>query len=205
MVLYFESCNPEYRMYMGRDKYENEELIKYGFPEDVWFHVDNLSSAHVYLRLKKGADIKNIPPDVLEDCVQLVKANSIEGNKKDNISVCYTWWSNLKKTAGMDVGQVGFHDEKLVYHVKVPKRVNMIVNRLNKTKQERDPDLAGERAMRDLEDKNERKKAILEQKRIEKEQIEEKKAQAELKSYSALMKTDKMTSNKDAPEDDDFM
>lgn len=22
-------------------------------PEDVWFHVDNLSSAHVYLRLKE--------------------------------------------------------------------------------------------------------------------------------------------------------
>lgn len=38
-------------MFMGRDKFENEDLIKYGFPEDVWFHVDNLSSAHVYLRL----------------------------------------------------------------------------------------------------------------------------------------------------------
>src|SRR5687768_12436872 len=24
-------------MYMGKDKFENEELIKYGCPEDVWF------------------------------------------------------------------------------------------------------------------------------------------------------------------------
>jgi len=37
---------------MGRDKYENEDLIKYMWPEDVWFHVDDLSSAHVYLRMK---------------------------------------------------------------------------------------------------------------------------------------------------------
>jgi predicted ribosome quality control (RQC) complex YloA/Tae2 family protein len=37
-------------MYMGEDKYVNEELLKYGFPEDFWFHVDKLSSAHVYLR-----------------------------------------------------------------------------------------------------------------------------------------------------------
>lgn len=38
-------------VYMGKDKFENEELLKYGFPEDVWFHVDDLSSAHVYLRM----------------------------------------------------------------------------------------------------------------------------------------------------------
>lgn len=36
-----------------KDKYENEELIRFGLPEDVWFHVDALSSAHVYLRQKK--------------------------------------------------------------------------------------------------------------------------------------------------------
>jgi predicted ribosome quality control (RQC) complex YloA/Tae2 family protein len=42
---------------MGKDKYENEELLKYGFPvkflfkEDLWFHVKDYSSAHVYLRL----------------------------------------------------------------------------------------------------------------------------------------------------------
>ena len=64
---------------MGKDKYENEDLIKYGWPEDLWFHVDNYSSAHVYLRLKPGDTMDNIPEQVLEDCCQLVKANSIEG------------------------------------------------------------------------------------------------------------------------------
>lgn len=31
----------------------DEHLIKWGWPEDVWFHVDKLSSAHVYLRLNE--------------------------------------------------------------------------------------------------------------------------------------------------------
>jgi phospholipase C len=39
----------------GLDKYENEDLIKYALPQDVWFHVDALSSAHVYLRMPEGA------------------------------------------------------------------------------------------------------------------------------------------------------
>ena len=41
--------------------------------------------------------------------------------------------------------QVGFHSNKLVKKVKVEKRINDIVNRLNKTKQELFPDLAAER------------------------------------------------------------
>ena len=55
-------------IYMGKDKFENEDLLKYGFPEDVWFHVDNLSSAHVYLRLNKGESYKEIHPLVLKEC-----------------------------------------------------------------------------------------------------------------------------------------
>jgi hypothetical protein len=38
-------------LYMGKDKFENEDLIRWGWPEDVWFHVDGLSSAHVYARI----------------------------------------------------------------------------------------------------------------------------------------------------------
>nr|GEU46447.1 hypothetical protein [Tanacetum cinerariifolium] len=38
MVFYFKA-RPEagdYTIFMGLDKFENEELIKYGFPEDIW-------------------------------------------------------------------------------------------------------------------------------------------------------------------------
>jgi hypothetical protein len=41
-----------------------------------------------------------------------VKANSIQGNKMNDVDVVYTMWTNLRKTDGMEVGQVGFHKEK---------------------------------------------------------------------------------------------
>lgn len=66
-------------IYMGKDKYENEELLKFFFPEDIWFHVDNLSSAHVYLRLNKEESFENIEQALLDECCQLVKENSIDG------------------------------------------------------------------------------------------------------------------------------
>lgn len=75
-----------------------------------------------------------IPESVLVECAQLVKANSIEGNKKDNITVIYTPSSNLKKTGDMAVGQVSFHKDKMVRRVYIATRDNSIVNRLNKTK-----------------------------------------------------------------------
>ena len=38
----------------------------------------------------------------------------LSGNKQNNLDVVYTMWANLKKTANMDVGQVGFHNDKEV-------------------------------------------------------------------------------------------
>lgn len=50
-MVYFFQSRDGHLIYIGKDKYENEDLIKYGWPEDVWFHADDYSSAHVYLRL----------------------------------------------------------------------------------------------------------------------------------------------------------
>ncbi|KAL0960568.1 hypothetical protein HGRIS_005605 [Hohenbuehelia grisea] len=98
MVLFFTSTavSPSAIIYMGKDKVENEDLIKYAWPQDVWFHVDKLSSAHVYLRMPEGMAWEAIPEVLLNDCAQLVKANSIEGNKKDNLTIIYTPGDNLK-------------------------------------------------------------------------------------------------------------
>jgi hypothetical protein len=40
---------------------------------------------------------------------------TISGNKMNNVDVVYTMWANLKKTPRMDVGQVGFHQDKEVF------------------------------------------------------------------------------------------
>jgi len=134
---YLLAYEPPVTIYMGRDKVESswyyyyyfslvcsslthcrptdEDLIKYAWPQDVWFHVDKLSSAHVYLRLPESiSSWEAIPEALLVDCAQLVKANSIEGesetiffpsfssnpnflgNKRNDLTIIYTPADNLK-------------------------------------------------------------------------------------------------------------
>lgn len=155
--------------------------------------MDNLSSAHLYLRLKTGESWTSIPKDLLEDCAQLTKANSIEGsaislhsspelttegNKKDNITIIYTPWSNLRKDASMATGQVSFHDQKMVKKVHVPARRNPIVNRLNKTREEKYPDL---RAEKETEDAKKRKAERLKREDVKAKDREEKRHREQLK------------------------
>lgn len=84
--------------------------------------------------MKEGDNWETIDEGVLTDCAQLTKANSIEGvcslylgagyldlvmlsiggNKKDNVTIIYTPWANLKKDGSMAVGQVGFKDPRKV-------------------------------------------------------------------------------------------
>ncbi|CAG8671790.1 33456_t:CDS:2, partial [Racocetra persica] len=110
------------------------------------FHVHPHSSAHVYLRLQLGQSWETIPTSLLTDLGQLVKANSIAGNKEKSVMVVYTPWSNLLKTAGMATGEVSFHDHSKVKKLQVGKRDNAIIRRLEKTKTENaSPDLAGEK------------------------------------------------------------
>lgn len=207
MPLYFTPRDPKYLIYMGKDKYENEELIRYGLPEDIWFHVDNLSSAHVYLRLPRGESWEEIPEGVLEDCVQLVKANSIQGCKLPNVPVIYTPHSNLKKTQGMDVGQVGFKNDKLVKTVKVAK-LNAILNRLNKTKEEKQVNLQAIYDDRMREMRNESTAVKKQKAKEERENREKTKRDEEVRTYSDLHRhTDLATSNAEVSEDyeDEFM
>ncbi|KAN0011830.1 hypothetical protein ACTFIV_000492 [Dictyostelium citrinum] len=206
MVLYFKLIDPEYICYMGIDKYENEDLIKYGWPEDVWFHVNDLSSAHVYLRLKKGETWNDIPENILEECCQLVKQNSIQGCKEASVDIVYTPWANLKKTAGMEAGQVLYHNEREVKYVRNVRKEPKIINRIEKTREKREVDLMHERDARDKSERHEKRKEQEEKRRAEKKAYEEKQKMEDIKKYTSIMKPDNMKSNKYNPtDDDDFM
>lgn len=193
MVYYFKSRCGEYTIYMGRDKIENELLIKYGLPEDVWFHVDDLSSAHVYLRMQPDMTLDDITDDLLLDCSALVKANSIEGCKKSSVYVVYTRWKNLKKTNDMVDGQVGFHRPDNVRRIQVEKN-NTVVRQIEKTKIEKSSsNLYQEQQDRlheiERQQKNEFKKQMKEKQRMKEEAIKEKQA----RSYDNIMKEENMT------------
>ncbi|KNZ57057.1 hypothetical protein VP01_2253g2 [Puccinia sorghi] len=221
--------------YMGKDKHENEELIKHAWGEDIWFHVDKvgemlssrcfhtylntpndlpLSSAHVYIRLPSSMpDMEAIPEPLLQDCAQLVKANSIEGNKRDNLTIIFTPASNLKKTGDMATGQVSFHSDKMVKRVHVSTRVNAIVNRLNKTKIERTTVDLEQEKMEHQKEVNRQKRAIAAQKAKEEQELQaQRKADQQARSYDTLFAKLETETDRDKGEkvegfdsDDDFM
>ncbi|KAL3588408.1 hypothetical protein FPOAC2_10562 [Fusarium poae] len=205
MVYYFTSSvvEPSGFIYVGKDKFENEDLIKFGWEEDI--------CAHIYLRMREGQTWDDLPEELVMDLAQLTKANSIEGNKKDNVTVIYTPWSNLKKDGSMEVGQVGFKDPRKVKRILVPQRENPIVNRLNKTKVEKKPDLKQERDDR-LKELRRRDQAVFQARKKEEakqaQEWKEKKWQKD-HAYDDIFTEELMagSSNQDRNEnwEDDFM
>ncbi len=115
-----------------------------------------------------------------------------------------------------------------VRKIRVEKRINEIVNRLNKTKVEKKPDLRFEREQRDREERDVKKKQQRDQKEKEREEEKRKQEEAELRyssffslfsiffhiicylcfrSYDRLLKATNMKTNKDddGNDSDDFM
>jgi hypothetical protein len=133
---------------------------------------------HVYLRLKQGQRIDEIPKMVLIECCQLCKAGSIKGNKLDDITIIYTIFTNLRKEPQMEAGEVGFHDEKEVRRIKVATRNGPLLRKLEKTKVERFPDLRREREDRDAEEAGKTDHERSEGKKREQQQKKELKVKA---------------------------
>lgn len=209
MVFYFTlTSDPSTVCYMGRDKYENEELIKHGWPEDIWFHADKFSSAHVYVRLPPGKGLEDLTDEMVEECSQLTKENSIDGCKQARLRIVYTPWSNLHKTGDMVVGQVGFHKESLRRYHTVESKNREMLKRLEKSKVERnDVDF---RKLREERDAAERQKQRFENAQKEKEAKEEfarKMKENAIREYAGMFDGSKMKTNArdEAPSDDDFM
>eukprot|EP00397_Hematodinium_sp_SG-2012_P039581 GEMP01043234.1.p1 GENE.GEMP01043234.1~~GEMP01043234.1.p1 ORF type:complete len:247 (+),score=55.01 GEMP01043234.1:128-868(+) len=224
MVLFFQCTDRRFLVYMGRDKHENEKLLANGFPEDLWFHADKYSSAHVYLRLpmeiwrelmikaypphgipnKSHAGIKSlteadyrahIPEDVIKEMCVLVKANSIEGSKASQVDIVWTPFANLKKDDSMDVGSVAFHRKEQTWYVKHVERERDILKVIEKTKEEREVNLEEEKSRREELERGFRKKLVSQMK--EAERLEEKKCkeERELRSYARLDDDDKKQAN----------
>merc|ERR1711879_1125663 len=157
-MIFFTCCDENFIIYMGVDKHENEPLIRWGWPEDIWFHVDSLSSAHVYLRCPEKMNPEDIPEEVVEECCQLVKNNSIKGSKLSDTVICYTPWENLHKRGDMDIGTMGFHDQSGVRKRRCTKDKKTI-KRIEKTRREEEVDYQLSREKRDRKERRKLKKA----------------------------------------------
>lgn len=111
------------------------------------------------------------------------------------------------KNASMATGQVSFHDPKLTKKILVSARQNPVINRLNKTRVERFPDLASEKD-EDLKQKRKVERLAREeqknQDRQEKRRREEKRWQKD-HAYDELMNEDDITASSNQDRDPDFL
>ena len=106
----------------------------------------------------------------------------------------------------MEAGAVLFRDPNLIKKFKVEKKKNEILNRLNKTKIEKQVDFASAKQARNKEQSIQEKKEKQKSSQYEKEQREKNLRDKELRSYSSLMSEDNMTSNDTGTvTDDSFM
>lgn len=172
-------------IYMGKDKFENDPLIRKSHPKNLWFHVDKHSSAHLYLKLdaeQQGQKFEDLHLDegLLTQIGQLTKANSIKANKLNNITIIYTPVDNLRSDGLMDVGTVTFVNPQKLKRIHIAKKDNAIINKLNKTKteiltQEFEKELEKEILAWKRDKKNQEKAAEQESKEIQREYEQQKK------------------------------
>ncbi|CAI4048391.1 hypothetical protein SKDZ_13G2580 [Saccharomyces kudriavzevii ZP591] len=143
MVYFYESKPTEYsishQIVTGKDKFENDLLIKWSYKElnYVWFHADKFSSGHIYLKLHSNEKtIDDVPQEVINDCLQLCKSESIQGNKMPQCTILITPWHNLRKNKYMEPGEVSFKSLRQCRKMECGGRDNKILNRLAKTRVE---------------------------------------------------------------------
>ncbi|EDO16963.1 hypothetical protein Kpol_1041p21 [Vanderwaltozyma polyspora DSM 70294] len=143
-MVYFYCSQPSqysvpYQIVTGKDKFENDMLIKYGYRElnHFWFHADKYSSGHIYLKLQPSEKtLEDVPTEVVNDCLQLCKSESIQGNKLPQCAIITTPWHNLRKNKFMKPGEVSFKSTRACKRVECYARDNKVLNRLQKTRVE---------------------------------------------------------------------
>lgn len=104
--IFINENNKEYQILIGKNKYENEEIIKSSYLNDIWFHLDDYTSSHIIL--KSGDD--NIPKKYL---IKIAKMFSLyKKNLPKNYKVIYTNIKNIKLTN--NIGTVIPHNTKII-------------------------------------------------------------------------------------------
>jgi predicted ribosome quality control (RQC) complex YloA/Tae2 family protein len=90
----FEFQNETYEIQIGKNKLENDELVRHSSPNDIWFHIANAPSCHVVLIAHNE---KSLPKQVIKRCACLCKSNSSSSSIK-NCEIIYTTISNIECT-----------------------------------------------------------------------------------------------------------
>lgn len=110
----FKSDDLMYKIIVGRNSKENWGLIDISEKQDLWFHVEDKPSCHVFIVKPFNCDL--IPKDVIIKAAQLCKFYSKYKNDK-KVKIIYTEIRNIKK--GKDCGSVSIINLKKLENITI--------------------------------------------------------------------------------------
>lgn len=110
----FKSNDVIFKIIVGRNQKENWDLIDVSEKQDIWFHVEDKPSCHVFI--VKPSECNSIPRDVIIKAAQLCKQYSRYKNDK-KVKIIYTEIHNVKK--GKDCGSVSIINLKKLENITI--------------------------------------------------------------------------------------
>jgi predicted ribosome quality control (RQC) complex YloA/Tae2 family protein len=99
---YFDFDDTSYEIVIGQNKNENWDLFDQSKSTDVWFHVANFPSCHVFLKTELA--VKHIPKQVIKRCACLCKSNTKPCASMKDCEIIYASIETLEK--GKHVGEI---------------------------------------------------------------------------------------------------
>jgi predicted ribosome quality control (RQC) complex YloA/Tae2 family protein len=97
----YKSDDIIFKIIVGRNSKENWDLIDNSESDDLWFHVEDKPSCHVFIKKPFNCDI--FPKDVIIRGAQLCKEYSKYKHDK-KVKIIYTTINNIKKSK--EIGSV---------------------------------------------------------------------------------------------------
>jgi len=91
--IYIKETQQTHVLLIGQNCRENDTIVSQGNPDDIWFHLDNISSPHFVLQVN---NTHVIPKEYLYQIALLFK--DFKSNLPSRYKVIYTELKNVKKT-----------------------------------------------------------------------------------------------------------
>jgi predicted ribosome quality control (RQC) complex YloA/Tae2 family protein len=96
--------NKLYFIFIGKNARENWNLIEKSDPDDYWFHIENIPSAHIIVRKMDYSDTSDLPKTICDYCKKTLIATNSHCKTLRNPKIIMTKIENIEK--GKTVGSV---------------------------------------------------------------------------------------------------
>lgn len=96
-IVFIKNINREITFHIGKNQYENFDVIDTGNPHDIWFHAKNRPSCHVVCQVPQGIQ-KNELSYIIKRGALLCKQNTNKLKTEKHVEFIYTECKNVEKT-----------------------------------------------------------------------------------------------------------